>query len=421
MIQPLRGTKDILPNEISLWQYLYNNIYQILENSNYYEIRTPVIEHTELFLRSIGNETDIVNKEMYNFKDQGNRNLTLRPEGTAGIVRAFIHNKLYSQKKTHRLWYLGPMFRYERPQKGRQRQFHQLGIECIGLQTPIADVEVIRLAVKILESIGLENYYLEINSIGNIEERESYSKKLIEYLSKYEKDLDDDSKRKLKNNPLRILDSKNVVIQQILLNAPILKNYLKKESLDHFNKVCEHLNYLTINYTINDKLVRGLDYYNYTAFEIKTNKIGNQDTICGGGRYDKLIKQLGGPNTPAVGWAIGIERLLLVAKHTLKLKQKELAIYIAVQGYIAESRIWDTIIILENNNINYEIDLSQSPLKKQIRKADLLSANICLILTDIELEKNSIIIKWLNIKSQDKIQLHELENYINKNKKFIIA
>jgi len=421
MIQPLRGTKDILPNEIYLWQYLYTTVSEILNDSNYYEIRTPIIESTELFLRSIGNETDIVNKEMYTFQDQGNRSLTLRPEGTASIVRSFIHNKLYTQSKVHRLWYLGPMFRYERPQQGRQRQFHQLGIECIGLQSPIADVEVIRLAIKILESVKFQSFYLEINGIGNLEEREIYTKELVKYLTKYQKDLDHDSQRRLTKNPLRILDSKNIKTQEILINAPSLKNYLKTTSLEHFNKVCEHLNYLNITYKINDKLIRGLDYYNNTAFEIKTTEDTNQDTICGGGRYDNLIGQLGGPHTPSVGWAIGIERLLSIVQNNLKIEQKELSIYIAIDGKIAETKIWNIIFVLENHKIKYELDLSRTNLKKQLKKANSLSAKICLILRDIEIQNNFIIIKWLNLQSQDKIELYKFDKYIEKNRTLIIT
>jgi len=421
MIQPLRGTKDILPDEISLWQYLYNIIYETLTNANYHEIRTPIIENTELFLRSIGNETDIINKEMYTFTDQGKRSITLRPEGTASIARAFIYNKLYAKSKVNKIWYLGPMFRYERPQQGRQRQFHQLGIEYIGTKNPIADVEVIRLATKILNKIEFKEYKLEINCIGNIEERERYKIKLLEYLNKYEKELDDESKKRLKNNTLRILDSKNKNIQEILLEAPNLKDDLNKESLEHFNTVCEHLKYLNIPYIINNKLIRGLDYYNNTAFEIKTNKLGSQDTICGGGRYDNLIEQLGGPQTPSVGWAIGIERLLLIAKNQLKIKEKQIKIYIAIEGKIAETRIWNIISILENKKINYELDITGSSLKKQIKRANLMSTNICIILNDQEVQNNYIIIKWLKIKEQNKINLNKFEEYINKNKNSIIT
>ena len=311
-MQTLRGVKDILPGEIEKWQKIYDIAYNILSKANYLEIRTPILENTELFKRSIGTFTDIVNKEMYSFEDQGQRDITLRPEGTASIARAFISNKMYINNNIHRLWYLGPMFRYERPQKGRQRQFHQLGIECIGSNSPIADIEVIRLALKFLNQLSIKECNLEINSIGNLEERNEYKEKLVSYLTKYQDDLDIDSKKRLINNPIRILDSKSKKTQEILLEAPKLKNFLKIDSLNHFNYICENLKYLNIPYEINDTLVRGLDYYNYTAFEININELGSQNTVCGGGRYDKLIEQIGGPSTPSVGWAIGIERLIII-------------------------------------------------------------------------------------------------------------
>nr|QCI06318.1 Histidine-tRNA ligase [Dictyurus purpurascens] len=421
MIQPLRGTKDILPNEIFIWQHLYKSVHEILSMANYNEIRTPIIENTELFLRSIGNDTDIINKEMYNFQDQGQRKITLRPEGTASIARSFIHNKLYKVSNTSRLWYLGPMFRYERPQKGRQRQFHQLGIECIGLQSPVADVEVIRLAIKILKTLKVNNYELEINSIGNIIERKIYKEKLINYLNKYKEDLDEDSKRRLKTNPLRILDSKNITTQKILTGAPSLISCLELTSLNHFQEICEHLEYLKIPYKINEKLVRGLDYYNYTAFEIKSTQIGNQNTICGGGRYDKLIEQLGGPCTPSVGWAIGIERLIFTIKNSLNIKKKQVHVYIAIQTNNLKEKIWNIISILEKYNMNYELDLNESNLKKQLKKANLLNVKICCILTKNEISYNEIIIKWLETGKQEKIKIEKLDNYILKVKNLIIT
>nr|YP_009397331.1 Histidine-tRNA ligase [Thuretia quercifolia]ARW66517.1 Histidine-tRNA ligase [Thuretia quercifolia] len=421
MIQPLRGTKDILPNEILIWQYFYKTVHEILSIANYNEIRTPIIENTELFLRSIGNDTDIINKEMYTFKDQGERNITLRPEGTASIVRALIHNKLYSTSNISRLWYFGPMFRYERPQQGRQRQFHQLGIECIGIQNPAADVEVIRLAIKILDSLNFNQYKLEINSIGNIKERKIYTEKLISYLNKYKEELDEDSRNRLKTNPLRILDSKNNTTQKILVDAPKLKSCLESESLEHFYKICEHLKYLEIPYKINEKLVRGLDYYNYTAFEIKSNKLSNQNTICGGGRYDKLIEQLGGPCIPSVGWAIGIERLLLIIEDSIIIKEKKIYAYIALQGNFAREKIWKIIKVLEINKINYELDLSENSLKKQLKRANLMKVNICFILRENEIKNNQIIIKWLETGKQNEIELEKLEKYILEVKNLIIT
>ena len=411
-MQSLRGTKDILPNESIIWQHIYNQASEILALYNYHEIRTPILETTSLFERSIGNGTDIVNKEMYSFIDQGQREITLRPEGTASIVRAFISHKLYVQQKTHRLWYFGPMFRYERPQNGRQRQFHQLGIECIGSMSPMADAEVICLATKILDKFKFYNYKIEINSIGNIEERRIYKQELIDYLSKYKKDLDFDAQKKLISNPLKILDSKNRKTQEILQEAPLLKNYLSKESKEHFTMVCEHINQMNIKYCINNHLVRGLDYYNNTAFEIKSSVLGSQNTVCGGGRYDSLVSQLGGPHTPAVGWAIGIERLLLIIQDTLHIDHIKPDAYIATQGIEAQKKIWEVIFILEKKHIKFELDLNSHSFQKQLKKALKSGAKICLILGSDEVNKNTITIKWLASHTQKNVSMSELPNIL---------
>lgn len=418
-MQPLRGTKDILQDEIILWQRIYSTAYEILTLHNYNEIRTPFLESTNLFHRSIGNYTDIVNKEMYSFTDQGKRNITLRPEGTASVARAFISNQLHLKQTIHRLWYLGAMFRYERPQRGRQRQFHQLGIECIGSVNPIADVEVIRLAIKILQALQCKDYILEINSIGSIEERNMYQIELIDYLNKYKNELDIDSQSKLQTNPLRILDSKNLKTQEILSEGPRLKHFLNSTSLNHFNEICYNLHFLDIAYKINDKLVRGLDYYNYTAFEIKTKKLGSQNTICGGGRYDKLIEQLGGPKTPSVGWAIGIERLLLVIENQIKIKKNYKPIYIAVQDNKSGHKIWSIVKILEQCKIKFELDLSNNSLHKQLKKADQMDIKICFILGEQEIKNQYITVKWLQSRIQQQIQLHQLKNYLGYLKNFI--
>nr|YP_009397536.1 Histidine-tRNA ligase [Dasyclonium flaccidum]ARW66722.1 Histidine-tRNA ligase [Dasyclonium flaccidum] len=410
-MQALRGTKDILPHEIIVWQHIYQTANEILTLYNYNEIRTPIIENTELFYSSIGNFTDIVNKEMYNFTDQGKRNITLRPEGTASIARAFISNQLNVKKQVNKLWYLGPMFRYERPQKGRQRQFHQLGLECIGSSQPVSDVEVIRLAVKILQKLQCPEHILEINSIGSLEERNKYKIKLVNYLNKYSKDLDIDSQHRLKTNPLRILDSKNIKTQEIIQDGPKIRDYLTLTSKKHFNEVCEHLNYLNIHYKINENLVRGLDYYNYTAFEIKTKQIHQQNTICGGGRYDKLIKQLGGPHVPSVGWAIGIERLIITIKDRLKVKNNKNIIYIVTQTKRINYYIWDIIKILEKYNIKFELDLITNNLSKQLKRAQLSQTKICIIIGEEEIKNQYITIKWLTTGTQQKIQIRQLPSY----------
>nr|QCI07758.1 Histidine-tRNA ligase [Pleonosporium borreri] len=417
-MESLRGTKDILQNEIHLWQHVYNIAKQILTTSNYYEIRTPIIEYTQLFNRSIGYDTDIINKEMYNFTDQGHRNITLRPEGTASIARAFISNKMYNYNQINRLWYLGPMFRYERPQKGRQRQFHQLGVECLGSDSPLADTEIIRLAIKLLNHLSCTNYKLEINCIGNLEERNKYRKKLVNYLLPYINDLDADSQKRIYSNPLRILDTKNIKTQNILKQAPQLLSCLNKQSVEHFEKVCQYLSNLNIQYTINPYLVRGLDYYNYTAFEIKNNIPGQQNTICGGGRYDDLIQQIGGPKTPAVGWAIGLERLIIMIQNE---KKQLKPIYIALQGEEAKMKIWDIIVIIEKQSIPFQLDLSNNSFYKQIKKANLMKSKLCLIIGSSEIIKNSITIKWLNTGMQKNIPLYQLENYLYYMKSYIIT
>lgn len=413
-MQPIRGTKDILPKDIEIWQEIYKIAHNTLNNYSYSEIRTPILENTNLFERCIGNFTDIVNKEMYTFTDQGDRSITLRPEGTASIARAVLSNKIYLNNTMNRLWYFGPMFRYERPQKGRQRQFHQLGIECLGSNIPVADAEVIRIAYSILMQLNCEtDCHLEINSIGDINERELYKIDLTKYLEKYENELDEDSKKKIYKNPLRILDSKNEKTQEILIHAPILQNYLGKISKTHFDTLCNNLDYLNIKYTINNYLVRGLDYYNYTAFEIKTNETSQQNTICGGGRYDYLTKQLGGPSIPAVGWAIGIERLITLTKRQLTKQIMCNTIYIATEDFKTHETIWKIIDILERYRLKFELDITGSSISKKIKKAHQMGINICIILKQYELESNSLIIKWLKTGQKQIIPISSLAEYIN--------
>nr|QVY58309.1 histidine tRNA synthetase [Kappaphycus striatus] len=420
-MQPLRGTKDILPSEIIFWQHIQATAAQILALANYHEIRTPLLESTSLFKRSIGNGTDIVNKEMYSFMDQGSREITLRPEGTASIARSFISNKLYQTNQIQRLWYLGPMFRYERPQHGRQRQFHQLGVECIGSINPMADTEVIRIATKILNSLKCANYKLEINSIGSLEERNEYKKSLIEYLGNYIEDLDDNSRRKLITNPLKILDSKDSKTQEILHSGPSLYNYLNVSSKKHFETVCEYLNHLKIDYMINTSLVRGLDYYNYTAFEIKTNITGSQDTVCGGGRYDSLINQLGGPNIPSVGWAIGIERLLIIIKEQLEIRSNKPTVYMCIGGKEANKKILEIIPLIEKESISYELDLNNNTLQKQLKKANKLGVKVCIILREYEINNQCITIKILTNQQQKQFSILKINEFIEELKKIIAS
>nr|YP_009237446.1 histidine tRNA synthetase [Wildemania schizophylla]AKS28493.1 histidine tRNA synthetase [Wildemania schizophylla] len=419
-IQATRGTKDILPSELKYWQFVHNKIYKILQCANYQEIRTPIFENSNLYDRGIGADTDIVNKEMYRFRDRSNRDITLRPEGTAGVVRAFIENRMDSHDKLQRLWYNGAMFRYERPQSGRQRQFHQLGIELIGSADARADSEVIHLAMTIFNDLNLKNLQLNINSIGKIEDRNIYQAKLSDYLERYYDDLDRDSQNRLSSNPIRILDSKNIHTQQILDGAPIISDCLSIESQQHFDNVCNYLAILAIPYTINKKLVRGLDYYNDTAFEIKTLNSLGQDTVCGGGRYDSLIEQMGGPKTPAVGCAIGLERLLTLAKDTVNLPDEPVNFYIATQGSAANKTGMTIMKFLHQQSCTVELDLNSKTFSKQIKQANKKKAIACIIIGEQEIQQGNVIIKWMLKQEQENIPITQFKERISYLKKKLL-
>ncbi|HEY9658166.1 MAG TPA: histidine--tRNA ligase, partial [Allocoleopsis sp.] len=337
-IQAIRGTRDILPEESIYWQRIEAIAREILSRAAYQEIRTPIFEQTELFERGVGEATDIVSKEMYTFADRGDRSLTLRPEGTAGAVRAYIEHRLHAQGGVQRLWYLGPMFRYERPQAGRQRQFHQVGVELLGSPDPRADAEVIAIATDLLQALGLKDLRLEFNSIGDRSDRQQYRESLIAYLTPYKADLDKDSQDRLTRNPLRILDSKDQKTQEILQAAPSMLEHLNPESQKRFEQVQQLLTDLGITYNINDRLVRGLDYYTHTVFEIQSDDLGAQATVCAGGRYDGLVTELGGPDTPAVGWASGLERLILLLQQLHPPAPAPLDFYLVSKGDRAEAQ-----------------------------------------------------------------------------------
>nr|YP_010337168.1 histidine-tRNA synthetase [Pseudoerythrocladia kornmannii]UNJ16753.1 histidine-tRNA synthetase [Pseudoerythrocladia kornmannii] len=409
----LRGTCDILPDEMKYWHFIEKKASCLLANANYTEIRTPIIEQKELFARGVGLETDIVNKEMYSFEDQGKRQITLRPEGTAGITRSFIEHKLYSDKPSYKFWYKGAMFRYERPQSGRQRQFHQLGVECLGIKDARIDAEVISLAYNFLTSIGIKELSLEINTIGSKLDRKKYEAKLVNYLQVYYQELDSDSQKRLNKNPLRILDSKNRNTQKILNKAPLLFDEVNDNSKQHFEILCIYLNALKIPYVINYKLVRGLDYYNDTAFEFKTSLLGGQDTLCGGGRYDNLIEELGGPNTPAIGWAIGIERLLLLLKQKIHINNEQLDVYIVSDNSI-RCKVESIIMFnkLRHENIKVDMDQTNSTIRKKIKRAYKLQSRYCLIIGEEEIKKGKITLKNLTTNNDETINAH-LEMAIN--------
>ncbi len=405
LIKALRGTRDILPDEIGYWQWVESVARDILFRANYQEIRTPIFEQTALFERGIGEATDVVGKEMYTFVDRGERSITLRPEGTAGVVRSFIENKLHATGGVQRLWYTGPMFRYERPQAGRQRQFHQIGVEVLGSRDARADVEVIAIATNILRRLGLKNLNLNLNSVGNSTDRQAYRQALVDYLTQYKDELDADSQDRLSRNPLRILDSKDPRTQEIVQDAPSILEYLGDDSRAHFEQVKHLLTALEIPYSLNPRLVRGLDYYTHTAFEIISDDLGAQATVCGGGRYDGLVQELGGPETHAVGWAIGLERLVILLQQLNSLSGSSLDFYMVSRGNLAESQGLILAQKLRQNGFSVELDLSGSAFGKQFKRADRSGAVACLVLGDAEAEQQTIKLKWL--KSGEEITINQ--------------
>lgn len=404
MIQALRGTRDILPEEIVYWQLIERTAKDILSKAAFQEIRVPIFEQTDLFERGIGEATDVVGKEMYTFTSRGGKtSITLRPEGTAGVARSYIQNKLQALGGVQRLWYTGPMFRYERPQAGRQRQFHQIGLELIGSSAPRADVEAIAVATDILKSLGLKNLSLAINSVGRGEDRQKYREALINYLEPYKEELDPDSRDRLERNPLRILDSKDKRTQEIAQDAPKIIDSLSDQSKKHFDAVLQMLTDLDIAYEIDHCLVRGLDYYTHTAFEIKSSDLGAQATVCGGGRYDGLIAELGGNETPAIGWAMGIERLVILLQELAQVSADAPDFYIVSRGEQAEAQALTLAQKLRQAGLAVELDLSGSAFGKQFKRADRSGAVACLVLGDAEAENSSVNLKWLAAGEQETI------------------
>ncbi len=407
-IQASRGTRDILPAEVGYWQFVENIARDILHKSMYREIRSPLFETTSLFERGIGEATDVVGKEMYTFVDRGDRSLTLRPEGTAGVVRAYIEHNLAASGGVQRLWYIGPMFRYERPQAGRQRQFHQLGVELLGTYDPRGDVEVIALANDILQALGLQKLTLYLNSVGNGEDRQRYRQALIDYLTPYKSDLDPDSQDRLTRNPLRILDSKDAKTQEICRSAPSILDHLGPDSRKHFDGVRAILTDLGIEYELNPCLVRGLDYYTHTAFEIQSLDLGAQATVCGGGRYDGLVSELGGPATGAVGWAIGLERLILLLQQRQAQPDSAPDVYVVSKGEKAEAQSLILAQKLRYRGLRVELDLSSSAFGKQFKRADRSGTRVCLIIGDSEAENRTVQLKWMETQEQVGLSQEEL-------------
>ena len=400
-IQPIRGMNDVLPAEIGAWQHLEAVTREILTAYGYEEIRVPLLERTELFKRAIGEHTDVVGKEMYTFTDRGGDSLTLRPEATAGIVRALITNRMLRGQR-HKLWCSGPMFRHEAPQAGRYRQFWQVDVEAVGSPGPDVDAELIALSARLWQRLGLGGLKLEINSLGTPESRRAYRARLVEYFEAHESRLDADSRRRLGGNPLRILDSKNPDMQELIAGAPLLTEHLDPESREHFEALGRMLQGAGVRYDINPRLVRGLDYYNRTVFEWITASTGAQNAVCSGGRYDGLIAQLGGEATPAVGFAMGVERLvaLLVAAGGMP-PAAHPDVYVVVSGERAAAQALTLVERLrsERPRLRFELNLGGGNFKAQFRRADKSGAPLALIIGDDELARGVLGVKPLRVES----------------------
>ena len=397
-IQAIRGMNDCSPTESPLWQWIEGQIRQILSSYGYSEVRMPIVESTPLFARAIGEVTDVVSKEMYTFWDNDEQ-LTLRPEGTAGCVRAAIeHGWIYNNEQ--RLWYMGPMFRHERPQKGRYRQFHQAGVEVFGIATPEIDAELIILTARLWKALGIDQHVsLQLNSIGSLEARANYRSALVAFLENHQDLMSEEEKERLVKNPLRILDTKNQALQDVLDSAPKLLDYLDDESREHFAQLCALLDAVGIQYEINPKLVRGLDYYNKTVFEWVTSALGAQGTVCGGGRYDGLVEQLGGHATSGVGFAMGLERLVLLVQEVNKSIPVKSAvdIYVVYQGEgttLAAFQLAEKLR-LELPHLSTMLHCSGGNFKKQFRRADKSGATLALVLGESEVQNNQVVVKHL--------------------------
>lgn len=389
---------DCLPTQSPLWQKLENTVKNVISAYGYNEVRMPIVEETNLFSRAVGEETDVVSKEMYTFDDRNGDSLTLRPEGTAGCVRSCIQNSLINRDE-QRLWYMGPMFRHERPQKGRYRQFHQCGVEVFGLNGPDVDAELIMMTARLWRELGInEHVRLELNSIGSQEDRADYRTALVAFLEQHIDVLDEDCKRRMHTNPLRVLDTKNPDVQAILGDAPRLSEYLGEESKAHFAGLCELLDAAGIEYTVNERLVRGLDYYNRTVFEWITESLGAQGTVCGGGRYDGLVEQLGGKSTPAVGFAMGLERLVLMLE-TLELTdvRRSVDVYVVTAG---EGTMMAGMKLAEQlresiPGVRVMNHFGGGNFKKQFKRADKVGAVVALVLGENEVADNTVVLKDL--------------------------
>src|SRR6056297_1273613 len=413
-----RGTNDILPPESTKWQYIEKITHNLFTNYNYQEIRTPIFEYTELFQRGIGEVTDIVEKEMYTFEDKGGRSITLRPEGTASVIRSFLENKIYGQAQPTKYYYIGPMFRYERPQSDRFRQFHQLGVEAIASNDPALDAEIISLGIRLLQNFGLDNLEVHLNSVGCKDCRPDYVEKLKKYLIENKDQLCDNCKSRIERNPLRVLDCKNKSCKTVINDAPKITNNLCDNCAEHFEDVQNYLDVLDLEYIINPLLVRGLDYYTNTAFEIKDNALGAQDTVFGGGRYNGLAEEIGNRDLPGIGFALGIERLLLSleAKDIQLPVESGVDLYITVIGDKAKKESFKLLDKLRNQGFKTEIDYLGRGVGSQMKSADRMNAEYTIIIGEDELNNNSATIR--NMKSGDEKEI-QLSNLLEEMKKLV--
>ena len=399
--QAIRGMNDILPGEIALWQRLEAAARELFAAYGYQEMRVPIVEQTALFKRSIGELTDVVSKEMYSFEDRGGEHITLRPEATAGLVRAMIGNGLIHNQR-RRVWTMGPMFRYEKPQKGRFRQFHQIDVEAFGFAGPDVDAEMIMMSARLWRMLGIERLALHINSLGTPESRRVYREKLVQYFSTYKHQLDADSLKRLDGNPLRILDSKNPEMQALVVGAPLITDHLDAESQAHFDALRAHLDAVGIAYVVNPRLVRGLDYYSRTVFEWITTELGSQDAVCSGGRYDALVAQLGGESTPGIGWALGEERLVgLMQAQGLVGNTSELDVCVVVVGVRAQAAALALAERLRNeiSGLRLETLCGGGSFKSQLKRADKSGARFCIVMGDNETERRVVGLKSLRVEA----------------------
>ena len=416
-IKSVRGMNDITPHETPSWQYLEKTVIDVLSTYAFQEVRFPILEHSDLFRRSIGNVTDIIEKEMYSFDDRNGDNLSLRPEGTAGCVRACVQQGLL-HNQTQRLWYKGPMFRHERPQKGRQREFHQIGVEAFGFEGPDVDAELLIMMNRIWRRLGIDRAMtLEINSLGQAADRARYRVALVDYLENFREQLDDDSERRLTTNPMRILDSKNPDTRKILEGSPRLKDFIDDTSRVHFERLCGLLSAAGVTYEINDRLVRGLDYYSKTVFEWVTDKVGAQGTICAGGRFDNLIEQIGGKTGFAVGLALGMERLLLLLKSIDLLPDslgKNVDVYLVAVGKVTEQAFFiSEQLRSEIPGLRVEQHCGAGGFRSQLKKADRSGARLALIIGEDECSKDIVGVKFLREqKEQEQVHRSQLMDYM---------